>query len=141
MGDNSAGEREHAARVQARPEQARKGPSQPGVSSAAVLRQLQRTAGNAAVHRLLQRQKVQREPVDTSSSAATPAAAGSTTVHADEIVGSGTLKLSAPQVGINGAQVNLNAGLARASGALQSDTLITNSVIASSYTPGAGNVM
>ena len=140
MGDGFAGDRDHAARVQARPEQARKASSQGGITSVAVLRHLQRTAGNAAVHRMLQRQTVQRDPADTSSTTAAPAA-GSTTVQADEIVSSGTLKLNAAQVEINGGLVTLNAGLARASGVLQSDTLVTNSVVASSYTPGAGNVM
>ena len=34
----------------------------------------------------------------------------------------------------------MNAGLARFSGVLQCDTLVANSVIATSYSPGAGNI-
>jgi hypothetical protein len=36
--------------------------------------------------------------------------------------------------------VTVNAGMAKFSGVVQADTLIANSVIASSYTPGAGNI-
>lgn len=36
--------------------------------------------------------------------------------------------------------VRMAAGMTKCDGALQSDTVITNSVVASSYTPGAGNV-
>ena len=38
------------------------------------------------------------------------------------------------------ATVHINAGMTRVSGALQADTLIANSVVGSSYTPGVGNV-
>ena len=48
--------------------------------------------------------------------------------------------LSAPHVDINAATVTVNAGMARFSGVLQAETLIANSVVASSYTPGAGNI-
>lgn len=39
-----------------------------------------------------------------------------------------------------GGAVNVNAGLSRFSGVVQADTIIANSVIAASYTPGAGNL-
>jgi hypothetical protein len=32
------------------------------------------------------------------------------------------------------------AGMSKFSGVVQCDTLVTNSVVASSYTPGAGNI-
>jgi hypothetical protein len=48
--------------------------------------------------------------------------------------------VSATQLEINAAAVTINAGMAKFSGVLQTDTLIANSVIASSYTPGAGNI-
>jgi hypothetical protein len=52
----------------------------------------------------------------------------------------GTLVLQAAMVEINGAQVVLNAPMVQCSGVLQADTVIANTVVAASYTPGAGNV-
>ena len=51
------------------------------------------------------------------------------------------VKVSAAVVEIDAGQVEVNAGMARFSGVVQCDTLIANSVVASSYTPGVGNVM
>ena len=51
------------------------------------------------------------------------------------------VKVSASTVEIDAGQIEINAGMARFAGVVQCDTLITNSVVASSYTPGAGNVM
>lgn len=48
--------------------------------------------------------------------------------------------LSASQVDINASMVTVNAGISKFSGVIQADTLIANSVVASSYTPGGGNV-
>lgn len=64
------------------------------------------------------------------------------------IMGSGGLSLTSPSaVSISGATITLEAGMVRidsgmvrCSGVLQSDVLIANSVVAASYTPGAGNV-
>jgi len=52
----------------------------------------------------------------------------------------GALTLTASAITLNSGTVTLNAGTTQASGVLRSDTLITNSVVASQYTPGAGNV-
>jgi uncharacterized protein (DUF2345 family) len=52
----------------------------------------------------------------------------------------GRLVIQAAIVEINGGELLVNAGMAKFSGTLQSDTVITNSVVASSYTPGAGNI-
>ena len=46
---------------------------------------------------------------------------------------SGTVEISA-------GMITVNAGLSRFSGVVQADTVITNSVISASYTPGAGNI-
>jgi len=43
-------------------------------------------------------------------------------------------------VEITAAAVNVHAGMAKFDGIVKCETLITNSVISSSYTPGAGNV-
>lgn len=43
-------------------------------------------------------------------------------------------------VEISAGTVTVNAGLSRFSGVVQADTVISNSVISASYTPGAGNI-
>jgi uncharacterized protein involved in type VI secretion and phage assembly len=53
---------------------------------------------------------------------------------------SNKLTISASQVEISAGGVSVQAGMARFSGTVKCDTLITNSVVSSSYTPGAGNV-
>lgn len=47
---------------------------------------------------------------------------------------------AAGAVNITASQISVDAGTATFSGVLQTDTLIANSVVASSYTPGAGNL-
>jgi len=42
---------------------------------------------------------------------------------------------------ITAAHVTINAAMLQASGTVKCDTLIANNVIASSYTPGSGNIM
>jgi uncharacterized protein involved in type VI secretion and phage assembly len=46
----------------------------------------------------------------------------------------------ASQVEVTAATVTVDAAMSRFSGVVQCDTLITNTVISSSYTPGAGNI-
>ncbi|MFH7319200.1 phage baseplate assembly protein V [Desulfurivibrio sp. D14AmB] len=48
--------------------------------------------------------------------------------------------VQATQVEISAAMVTVNAGMSRFNGVVQADTVITNSVISASYTPGAGNI-
>jgi phage baseplate assembly protein V len=57
------------------------------------------------------------------------------------ITAAARVQVSAGVVEIDAGQVLVNTGLARFSGVVECDTLITNSVIASNYTPGVGNVM
>jgi uncharacterized protein involved in type VI secretion and phage assembly len=52
----------------------------------------------------------------------------------------GVLRISVAKVEIDAGEVDVNAGVAKFSGLVQCDTLIANSVIAASYTPGAGNI-
>jgi hypothetical protein len=47
----------------------------------------------------------------------------------------------ASTVEISAASVTVNAGMTRFTGAIQADTVIADSIVASSYTPGAGNLM
>ncbi len=48
--------------------------------------------------------------------------------------------VQATQVEISASMVTVNAAMSRFSGVVQADTVITNSVVSSSYTPGAGNI-
>ena len=41
---------------------------------------------------------------------------------------------------MSAGMVTVDAGMSKFSGVVQCDTLITNSVVSSSYTPGAGNI-
>jgi uncharacterized protein involved in type VI secretion and phage assembly len=50
------------------------------------------------------------------------------------------LKITAATVEITAATFTVNAGMSKFSGVVKADTVITNSVVASSYTPGAGNL-
>ena len=43
-------------------------------------------------------------------------------------------------VEVTASMVKVSAGMSQFSGVVQCDTLITNSVVSASYTPGAGNV-
>lgn len=53
---------------------------------------------------------------------------------------SGTFEVQASQVKISAGMVTVDAGMSKFSGVVKCDTLITQSVISSSYTPGAGNI-
>jgi uncharacterized protein involved in type VI secretion and phage assembly len=48
--------------------------------------------------------------------------------------------VNAPQVAVSAGMVQVDAGMSRFSGVVQADTVITNSVVSASYTPGAGNI-
>jgi uncharacterized protein involved in type VI secretion and phage assembly len=48
--------------------------------------------------------------------------------------------VNASQVAISAGMVTVDAGMSKFSGVVQADTVISNSVISASYTPGAGNI-
>lgn len=56
------------------------------------------------------------------------------------ITASARLSISASTVEISAGSVAVSAGMSRFSGVVQSDTLISNAVVGTSYTPGAGNI-
>lgn len=56
------------------------------------------------------------------------------------ITAASEVKVEAAQVKVSAGMVNVDAGLSKFSGVVQCDTLISTSVVASSYTPGAGNI-
>jgi uncharacterized protein involved in type VI secretion and phage assembly len=53
---------------------------------------------------------------------------------------SARVTISASQVSVSAGMVTVDAGMSRFSGVVQADTIITNSVVSASYTPGAGNI-
>lgn len=56
------------------------------------------------------------------------------------ITSAAKVTVSAANVKVSAGMVQVDAGLSKFSGVVQCDTLITNAVVSSSYTPGAGNV-
>jgi uncharacterized protein involved in type VI secretion and phage assembly len=48
--------------------------------------------------------------------------------------------VNAATVEVSAGMVTVNAGMSRFSGVVQCDTLISNAVVSTSYTPGAGNI-
>lgn len=53
----------------------------------------------------------------------------------------GELKVSASSVEISAGMLRVDAGMAKFGGVVECNTLVANSVISSSYTPGQGNVL
>ncbi len=96
----------------------------------AGLMQLQRTAGNAAVASMVAPAVQRAVEINEISTTPTPDTAGDTT---------GGVEDGGPTE-INGSSIALNAPMVTAPGVLQVDTLIANTVVGSSYTPGAGNL-
>jgi type 1 fimbria pilin len=48
--------------------------------------------------------------------------------------------VNASEIRLSASMVTVDAGMSKFSGVVQADTVITNSVVSSSYTPGAGNI-
>ena len=71
---------------------------------------------------------------DTNGNTITLDAAG---IH---IQSTASIRLDCSQLALSAGQIVLNAGMVKATGVIQCDTLIANSVVGSSYTPGVGNI-
>ncbi|MCU1222402.1 MAG: phage-related baseplate assembly family protein [Edaphobacter sp.] len=56
------------------------------------------------------------------------------------ILASAKVVVSASHVEISAGMVTVNAAMTKFSGAIEADTVMANSVISASYTPGAGNI-
>ena len=56
------------------------------------------------------------------------------------ITAAAKVTVNASQVAVSAGIVTVDAGMSKFSGVVQCDTLISNSVISASYTPGAGNI-
>jgi hypothetical protein len=57
-----------------------------------------------------------------------------------QIRASAKVSLACSEIEIDAATITVNAGMAKFSGVVQADTLMANTVVASTYSPGAGNV-
>lgn len=53
---------------------------------------------------------------------------------------SAKVTVNASTMDVSASMVTVNAGMSKFSGVVQADTVITNSVVSASYTPGAGNI-
>lgn len=56
------------------------------------------------------------------------------------ITSSAKVTINASMAEISASMLTVNAGMSKFSGVVQADTVITNSVVSTSYTPGAGNI-
>ncbi|HKE93420.1 MAG TPA: phage baseplate assembly protein V [Povalibacter sp.] len=56
------------------------------------------------------------------------------------VTASAKVTVQANQVAISASMLTIDAGMSKFSGVVQADTVITNSVISASYSPGAGNI-
>ncbi len=56
------------------------------------------------------------------------------------VTSSAKVTINASNVEVSAGMVTVNSGMSRFSGVVQADTVISNSVISASYTPGAGNI-
>ncbi|MBZ5569162.1 MAG: phage baseplate assembly protein V [Acidobacteriia bacterium] len=56
------------------------------------------------------------------------------------VTASAKVTVNASTAEISAGMLTVNAGMSKFSGVVQADTVITNSVISASYTPGAGNI-
>jgi len=56
------------------------------------------------------------------------------------VTASAKVTVNASTVEISAGMVTVNAGMSRFNGVVQADTVITNTVVSSVYTPGAGNI-
>ena len=103
------------------------------VATPASVLNLQRLAGNAAVQRAVAIDEVSTT-VDIAGPAAPQEATGAPGA-APASLGDG----SSP-VAINGTTVGVHAPMMQVDGVVRASTIIADSVVASNYTPGAGNV-
>lgn len=56
------------------------------------------------------------------------------------VTASAKVTINASTAEISAGMLTVNAGMSKFSGVVQADTVITNSVVSASYTPGAGNI-
>jgi uncharacterized protein involved in type VI secretion and phage assembly len=65
---------------------------------------------------------------------------GPGTITVEDSNASAKVTVSASQLAVSAGIVTVDAGMSKFSGVVQADTVISNSVVSASYTPGAGNI-
>jgi hypothetical protein len=119
-------------------------PTRPVPAAQARIIQLQRTAGNrAVVQRLAASGLIARQPGPVAVQRAEGDEAGAAAAGSSAAGGGGAAggtEINDTSVKITAGNIELNSPVVRVNGVTQTDTLIADAVIASSYTPGAGNV-
>lgn len=113
------------------------GPGTRALRQAAVL-QMQRTHGNSAVMRQLA-PDVQHQD-ETESTSAVAGLTGEGNGPSEISSGGSSVTATAGGVDVNGPMVNLHAAMVNADGVVRASTIIADNVVASSYSPGAGNI-
>lgn len=114
------------------------GPADPRLThggAEAGLMRLQRTAGNAAVASMVApavQRAVSIDEITSEVDTAEPESGGDATTGPEATDGGPTT--------INGSQINLDAPIVTAPGIVRASTIIVDNVIATNYTPGAGNL-
>ena len=56
------------------------------------------------------------------------------------VTASSKVTINATQVAVSASMVTVDSGMSKFSGVVKADTVICNSIVSSSYTPGAGNI-
>lgn len=112
-----------------------------GAPAVPILRSLQRHAGNRAVVERLGIQRVGPAGVEEVTASDSGAPAADTASPTADASGGDRRVISGSIIELDAGTIILNAPLTRADGVLQSDSVVTDTVIASAYTPGAGNAM
>src|SRR5262249_12020909 len=56
------------------------------------------------------------------------------------VTASAKVTINATEVKVSATRVTVDAAMSKFSGVVQADTVISNSVVSKSYTPGAGNI-
>lgn len=113
-----------------------------GVSAPGLLA-LQRSAGNAAVASLVAPRSVQRDveigEIEVASGVADSAPAAPGTGGTGAGAG-GPVTSDGATTTITGGVINLDSAMTQTAGVIRAGTIIADSVVAASYSPGAGNV-
>jgi hypothetical protein len=105
------------------------------VATPASMLRLQRLAGNMAVQRAAAGAVAEEAAPVAPPAPAGPAAAGPVAAGGGNTLGDGTGAVS-----INGPMVSVHSPVLQADGIVRAQTVIADNVVASNYTPGAGNV-
>ena len=152
--DHEAAEAAGAARrsAQAVPAEGSMGPvaRSRGVATPAGMLRLQRLAGNAAVQRAVEIEELQvtaqppqNQPTGRGTAAGPTGGGTAAGMPSSATLGDGVVpaSINAPVLDVNAPVVNFHSALVNADGIIRAPTIIADSIIASSYSPGAGNVM